>query len=131
MTTLTHNATALDLPDDLYWADETSWQPVVQTAERTITGALVIQAHARISGRPITMQPIEANSAWLTRAQLQTLIAWASIPGSTMVLNYRGATYNVAWRHQDGEVIEAQPVAHFADVQPGDFYTATLRFMEI
>jgi hypothetical protein len=131
MTTLTHQTTTLDLPDDLYWADEASWQPVVQTAERTITGALVLQTHARIAGRPITLQPDTDGAAWLTRAQLVTLMQWASIPGCEMLLSHRGISYNVVWRHQDGEVIQATPVVHYADVQSGDFYTATLRLMEI
>jgi hypothetical protein len=131
MTTLTYQTTTLDLPDDLYWSDEASWQPVVQTAERTITGALVVQTHARIAGRPITLQPEAENSAWITRATLVTLMAWASIPGCEMLLSHRGISYNVVWRHQDGEVIQATPVVHYADVQTGDYYTATLSLMEI
>lgn len=131
MTTLTRNTVTLDLPDDLYWSDETAWQPVVQTAERTITGALVVQVHQRIAGRPITLEPVDDSSAWLTRDKLETLMSWASIPDAQMVLNYRGTDYNVIWRHHDGEVISAQPIVHYADVQAGDFYTVTLRFMEV
>ena len=131
MTTLTYQTTVLDLPDDLYWSDEAAWQPVVQSAERTITGALVIQAHTRIAGRPITLQPEAENSSWITRTTLEGLMALASIPGCEMLLSHRGISYNVVWRHQDGEVIQATPVVHYADVQTGDFYTATLRLMEI
>lgn len=131
MTTLTYDGTTLILPDDLYWADEASWQPVVQTAERTITGALVVQTHARVAGRPITLQPDSENASWITRQTLETLMAWASIPDCEMLLSYRGISYDVIWRHHDGEVIQATPIVHYADVQAGDYYTATLRFMEI
>lgn len=131
MTTLTYSGTTITLPADLYWADEASWQPVVQTAERTITGALVIQTHVRIAGRPITLQPPGDNGAWITRETLDGLTALAAIPGAAMTLTLRGVPRQVVWRHQEEPVIDAQPVMHYADVQEGDFYTATLRFMEI
>lgn len=131
MTTLSYQGTPIALPADLYWSDEASWQPVVQTAERTITGALVVQVHQRIAGRPITLKPPGEDGAWMTRETLDGLIALASVPGAEMTLTLRGVARQVVWRHQDEPVIDAQPVMHYADVQGGDFYTATLRFMEI
>jgi len=131
MTTLTQNASTLELPDDFYWSDEAAWQPVVQSVERTITGALIIQNHSRIGGRPITLQPDSESASWITRQQLETLMQWAGVPGAVLQLNYRGRAFSVAWRHHDGQAIEAAPVVHFADVQTADFYTATLRFMEV
>ena len=131
MTTLTYNGTTVNLPDDLFWSDETSWSQVVQTAERTITGALVIQTHSRIAGRPITLQPEAENASWINRGDLMTLKSWADIPGCEMLLSHRGISYNVVWRHHEGEVIQATPVVHYSDVQSGDWYTATLMLMEI
>ena len=40
------------------------------------------------------------------------------------------ASRAVIWRHQDG-AIDARPIVDFADVQSTDYYSATLRFMEI
>lgn len=131
MITLSYNGAALALPDDLYWSDEASWQPVAQSAERTITGALVVQVHARIAGRPITLEPPGGDGAWMTRADLDALLAWAAVPGGEMTLTLRGVDHLVVWRHQDAPAIQARPVVPFSDVAPGDFYTATLRFMEL
>lgn len=131
MTTLTHNGTSLALPDDLQWTDESTWQPVAQAVERTITGALVVQTHARTGGRPITLEPPSDNGAWLTRADLDVLLAWAAVPGREMTLTLRGVDHPVVWRHQDAPAIQARPVVPFSDVAPGDFYTATLKFMEL
>ena len=130
-TTLTYSGTTVTLPDDLYWSDEFAWQPVVQTAERTITGALVIQQATRIAGRSITLQPDSENAAWVSRADLEQMRSWATIPQCEMTLSYRGTGRTVIWRHHDGEVINANPVVHYADVQSGDWYTATLKFMEV
>lgn len=129
--TLQYLSTVLALPDDLYWADEAAWHPVEQTSTRTITGALVVQAAERIAGRPITLQPEDGASAWMTRATLDTLRSWAAAPERVMTLTLRGIDREVIFRHQDGSAIDAQPIVHYSDVQNEDFYSATLRFMEI
>lgn len=127
--TLAVGATTVGLHPDLYWADETDWQPVEQSMQRTVTGAIVLSAATRVAGRPITLQPTDERSAWLTRAAIDQLRAWAAIPGQEMTLTLRGAPRTVVWRHQDG-AIEAAPLVHYSDVDAGDYYLATLRFME-
>ena len=131
MASLTRNGVTVPLPSDLYWADEFAWQPVVQTAERTITGALVLQQAARTAGRPITLRSFSESSGWVTRAAMGALREWASIPQCEMVLSYRENSYNVTWRHHDGNALEATPVVWFSDAQNDDYYTATLNLMEI
>ena len=130
MTTLSDGVATLTITDDLAWTDEFAWQPVEQTAERTITGALVVQTALRVAGRPITLAPPDDSSAWLTRALVDQLRAWAAVPAKEMVLVYRGVSRDVIWRHEDG-AIDARPIVDFADVESTDYYSATLRFMEI
>ena len=131
MIQLTYSGASIALPDDLYWADESTWQPVAQAVERTITGALVVQVHARTGGRPITLEPPGDDGAWMTRADLDALLAWAAVPGREMTLTLRGVDHQVVWRHQDAPAIQARPVVPFSDVAPGDFYVVTLKFMEL
>ena len=128
--TLSYDGTTVSLPEDLYWADEFNWTALVQTAERTITGALIIQQATRIAGRPVTLQP-DGDSGWIPRGVLEQLRTWATIPQCEMTLTHRGVTRQVIWRHHEGDVIDANPVVHYADAQSGDWYTATLRLMEI
>ncbi|MBB5204400.1 hypothetical protein HNQ51_001714 [Inhella inkyongensis] len=129
--TLSDGITLVDLPADLYWADELSWSAVTQTVEHSLTGALIVQFGTRQAGRPITLQPPEeGKSSWISRAALQQLQVWAQLPGQALTLTLRGLARQVIWRHQDG-ALEPRPVQHFADVAPDDAYTATLRFMEI
>lgn len=129
--TLTYSGTTLTLPEDLYWNDENSWAPVEQAIERSISGALIVSSATRVAGRPITLTPEDQGSAWMLRNVLDTLRTWAAVPGREMVLTLRGTTYNVIFRHHDGQAIEAAPIKHCNDVQPTDFYTVTLRFMEV
>lgn len=129
MISLTDGTTLVYLPPDLYWEDE-SWLPVGQSAQRTITGGLVVQIAAMVTGRPITLRPEDDNSAWMLEPVLTQLRVWAAIPGQELTLNLRGTAYTVLWRHQDG-AIEATPVLHYSDVDAADYYRATLRLMEI
>jgi hypothetical protein len=131
MITLTVNTTTLTLPDDMYWADEASWSPVVQAVERTVTGAMIVSTYGRIGGRPITLQPESDTSAWMSRATLDQLLAWAGVQGQQLTLNLRGTNHTVLFRHHDGEVVIAAPVVHYTDVADADWYRVTLKFMEI
>lgn len=128
---LAYGGTTIALSADLYWTDENDWHPVEQTALRTVTGALVISSAQRTGGRPITLAPIEENSAWMTREQLDALRGFAAVAGREMVLTYRGVEYDVIFRHQDNGGIEAKPILHYSDTDETDWYLVTLRFMEI
>lgn len=130
--TLADGSTTLTLNPDLYWSDEHNWHPVEQSVERTITGAQVIQAAARVAGRPITLEPEDDEAAWMTRTQVVALRNWAAVPGKTMTLTLRGEAREVIFRHQDGG-FEARPVIQYRDGHelPADFYLCTIRLMEI
>ena len=130
--TLSDGSTTLTLNPDLYWSDENNWHAVEQAVERTITGALVVQAAARIAGRPITLEPQDDEAAWMTLADVEDLRNWAAAPGKTMTLTLRGEAREVIFRHQDGG-FEARPVIQYRDGHelPVDFYLCTIRLMEI
>ena len=130
--TLTDGTNALTLNPDLYWSDENNWHPVEQTADRTITGGLIVQSAQRVTGRPITLEPIDDSAAWMTLEQVVALRNWAAVPGQALTLTLRGVAREVIFRHQDGG-LEAQPVLQYRDGDelPIDFYLCTIRLMEI
>lgn len=128
---LSIGSTTVVLHPDLYWADEFSWHPVQQSVERSVTGAAVIDVATMTGGRPITLQPLVRESAWMTRSAIVQLQAWAAIPGQLMTLELRGVVRTVMWRHQDAPAVSAEPVAHAHDADPGDYYSATLKLMEV
>lgn len=131
-TTLKVSTTTVQLHPDLYWSDELNWHPVEQTVERTVTGALIVQVSTRVAGRPITLEPEDDNSAWMTRSVVDQLRTWAATPGQVMELTLHGSARDVIFRHQDeGKALEAEPVVFFSDSDSTDFYRCTLRLMEI
>ena len=70
---------ALALPDDLLWSDEHAWTPAVASVSYLLTGALLVQSATRQAGRPITLTGA-LDMAWVTRAVITTLHAWAAVP---------------------------------------------------
>lgn len=132
--TLTAGGVTLQLDPDLRWTDEFDWFAIEQTAERGLTGALIIDAGARQGGRPITLAPPDDNAAWMPRAVLSQLQAWEADADLELSLSLRGATYTVGFRRWDGAPIEARPVLFVSDPLPGDFgdhYLATLRLVTL
>jgi len=128
--TLSDGINTLNLNPDLRWSDEDNWHPVQQNVQRTITGALDIQAAAMEKGRPITLEPEDDGSAWMSSDIVVQLRNWAAVPGQQLILTLRNETRNVIFRHQDGG-LEARPVVHYRDRTPTDWYLCVVRLMEI
>ena len=134
MISLTVTDTTLLLPTDLLWVDEFEWHEIVESAERSLSGALVIDQGRRLRGRPITLQAPDENAAWLERSVLAQLAAWEKVAALTMQLNLRGQPFNVRFRRWDGLPIEARSRLFVSDPEPGgfgDWYLATMRFYEV
>lgn len=128
--TLADGTTTLELNPDLLWSDEFTWNPVAQTADRGITGSYIIHSAGMQSGRPITLEPEDDSSAWMTRDQVDVLRNWAAVPGLTLTLTLRGESREVIFRHQDGG-LSAQPRIHYREPVGSDFYMVTIRLMEV
>ena len=133
---LTNLATGgvLTLPDDLLWADEHAWTPVVASTAYLLTGALLVQSAVRQAGRPITLVG-PYDMAWVTRGDVETLYAWAASPlgetaGRFELTFADDLTFTVAFRHAD-TAIEAEPVLGFPARSDTDFFRLTLRFLEL
>lgn len=131
MITLTYLTTTVTLNPDLIWIDEHNWFPVEQSVQRTITGALIVSTAERVAGRPVTLAPVDASSAWMPQATLDALRNLAVVPGRVLQLNIRGTSRDVIFRHHEGPAVEAAPVVHYNDVNSSDWFSITVRLMEI
>ena len=129
--TLTDGTDTVQLDDDLYWSDEHDWTRIEQAVDRSLTGALIVQAAAMIKGRPITLQPEDDSSAWMYRDTLEQLQFWTEQADLQLTLTLRGTDRAVIFRHQDKPAISARPVVHYNDVVSEDWYLVTLKFMEV
>lgn len=129
--TLSDGTTTVNLNPDLYWSDEFTWHPVEQTVERTITGALIVSVATLQGGRPVTLEPEDDSSGWMTHSIVEQLRNWAAVPGKQLTLTLRGTSRSVIFRHHEGGAFDAEPVVHFSDVDSADYYRCTIRLMEV
>jgi len=128
--TLTDGTTSVTLPADLEWIDEYAWQPVEQSTEYSVTGALIVDQAERQAGREITLAG-EQDRSTLLRATLDQLAAWAAIPGEELTLTLRTIAHTVIFNHPNAleaaQLVAGAPI----DTAGGGRYRITLRFLEI
>lgn len=120
----------ITLPDDLRWIDETDWSPVEQSTEYSLAGALVVEAAVKQAGRPITLEGY-GGDVWVPRSTVLALQTLAAIPGREMTLALWGSTYTVMFRYHDGLPVTAEPVVPISPPAAADWYTLTVRLMEV
>lgn len=130
IVTLTYGATTITLPPDTYWSDEHTWFPVEQAVNTSITGATIMDVSVRQAQRPITLVSDERH-AWLPFATLQTLKAWAELPGVQMTLNIRGFSRTVVFRHHEKPALDVVAVVDYSTPEPTDWFYGQLKFMEV
>lgn len=128
MITLNDGVATLTLPNDLQWLNEFAWSPVEQGQEYSLSGALIVQEGVKLRGREITLFGGE-DSAWITRAVLLQLYAFASAPGKVMTLTLHARTFTVMFRHPGA--IEAAEIIRQADPADSDFYSVTINLFEV
>lgn len=131
MAELSFGSTVVNMSDDLFWEDEFTWNPVEQSVARTLTGAIIVESSLLQAGRPITLAPIDEESAWMQYGDLKKLKELAALPGVVMELTFRGETRSVMFRHQDKDVVSAKPVVFYRDPVDQDSYLVTVKLMEI
>ena len=120
----------ISLPVDLLWSDEWAASTVAQTVRRTLDGGLVVFYGELRAGLPITLES-QPDAGWLTRTQVEAIALRAASPGGLYMLNLRGQTWQVMFRHQDAPAFEARPLVSVANPQAGDFYLATIKLMTV
>ena len=125
---LTYGSTTIELPTDLQWRDEFAWNPVEQSADYSLTGALVIQEGVKYGGRPITLFGGE-DTAWVTRATVTALFQSTAVAGRKMTLTYHDRVFTVMWRRP--QPIEATEIRRVANPGPTDWYNITINLMEV
>lgn len=126
----------LTLPDGLQWTDEFTWLPVAQQVDIAFNGALVIEESAQLAGRPITLQSGQSGSNYWGMAKrdlvedLRGLAAEPLADPLTLVLA-DGRSFTVRFRYDNGPALEAQPWKAYDAFVDDDYYSITLRLMQV
>lgn len=116
---------------DLRWIDEDSGDHDLVGEELTvsITGAVIVQASAQQTGRPITLQGERASGSTpgyglITRATLDALHALAAVPGAEYTITLAdGREFDVMFRRPS---IAAESIKHVVPFITGDYFIPTI-----
>lgn len=130
--TLTDGTHSIELADDTQWVDEFAWQPVLQSADYTLTGAIVVETATLQAGRPITLAGAD-DRAWIAYGDLQQLQTWASTPGQELTLTLRGSARTVVFDLRSGSPIQAAQVLNIDNPPAANapFVVSALKFFEV
>lgn len=122
------------LTDDLLWADELDWVPVVASKQFTLTGALLIEQGVKQFGRPLTLKSPDSELGWVTRDTVTALRAAAGILNRKFTLQLEYAAdiraFTVMFDHEANPV-QAVPVLGFASPNGTDYFTITIILVEV
>ena len=121
----------ITLPDDLLWVNEFDWNPIEQSTERSLTGALLVQEQQLQFGRPLELSGgLEAG--WVARSTVVDLLALSTIANKVMTLTLPDLReYTVIFDRQSGSPVEAQQILPFAYPDDDYKYSLTIRLLTV
>ncbi len=118
-------------PDDLLWLNEFEWNPVEQTTEQSLTGALLVQKGQLMHCRPIILSG-NGKAGWVSRLTVKSLFALFKAANKTIMLTLPDSRqFWVIFDRSNGALIEAQEVLPFTYPEDSDRYFITLRFQTV
>ena len=129
---------SIDLPKDLQWSDELTWNVVEQSVDYSLTGSLLIEEGAKQKGRYITLAGLD-NMAWITREKGQTLLSMANSPGLVMTFQFLDKnnpanilfTYNTMFRHFEKPAVDIRRILQYDQFEAGAYYIVnSIKLME-
>lgn len=119
------------LPDDLLWINEFDWNPVAQTTERSLSGALLVQEGQLSHGRSIVLSG-NGEAGWVSRLTVKNLYALAKAANKTMSLTLPdGRQFSVIFDRANGSGLETRQLIPFAYPDDDDLYLVTLRLITV
>ncbi len=119
----------ITLPDDLLWINEFEWNPVEQTTERSLTGALLVQEGQLLHGRPIILSG-NGEAGWVSRLTVKNLFALTKAANKAMSLTLPdNRQFSVIFDRSNGAPLEAKQVLPFAYPENNDQYFINIRLL--
>lgn len=137
-TAVPQSVFTVDLPKDLQWTDEFTWNAVEQSVGYSLTGSLLIEEGVKQKGRYITLAGMD-NMAWITREQGTVLLAMANSAGLIMKLEFTNRlapfdvlfSFDVMFRHFEAPAVDIRRIQHWDQYETGAYYIVnSIKLME-
>lgn len=120
----------IQLDDDFFWVNEFDHNPVEQTREHSITGALLIQEGMKLHGRKIELR--SNGGVWTPLSVLRQLEALRDQPSFPMKLLLPDKReFYVVWDRTDGPPLTAEPLWRETYPTPQSLYLINLKLITV
>ena len=121
----------ITLPDDLLWINEFDWNPVAQSTERSLSGALLVQEGQLSQGRSVVLSG-NGEAGWVSRLTVKNLYALSKAANKTMSLTLPDSRqFSVIFDRANGSGVETRQLIPFAYPDDDDLYLVTLRLLTV
>lgn len=124
---MTITLSGLTLNKEMVWADRFSAVGPPVSYKKTLGGKVVALPAAR-STKAVTLIAQE-DHGWLTRTQVEALIAMAEVPNGQYELNYYGTIVPVRFAIEDPPAVEMQSLILAANPSPDAYFAGTIKLI--
>ena len=120
----------IELPDDLLWINEFDWNPVMQSTDRSLAGALLVQEQGKLYGRPVELSG-GYEAGWVSRSTVLALQVLSETTNRVMTLTLPDNRQLSVIFDRNGNPIEAEQILPFAYPDDSWNYSLTLRLLTV
>lgn len=112
---------------NLVWINQFQYSPIAQTADRSLTGGMIIQEGEKKYGQSIIL-----SESWLTKSVIEALKVKEAIGNLTMLLTLDdGTEHSVVFDRTTTAGVYAKPVFNHTNPDDNWQYTATIRLLTV
>lgn len=120
----------IELDDDFQWVNEFDHNPIEQTREHSLTGALLIQEGQKLHGRSIELR--SNGGVWTSLAVVRQLEALRNQIGKVMELELPdGRLFHVMWDRAGAAPLTAEPLERETYPSLESLYLVNLRLLTV
>lgn len=122
----------LELNPSMNWVERFESAGVAQSARVTLGGRPVISSAQLQGGRHITLVATH-DSGWLTKAVIDQLVEMAKVPGRMLQLTYHDSLTSVlvVFRHHEAPALVFTPLAQKSYYEATDYFSGTIKLLEV
>lgn len=116
------------LNKSMVWLERQASNKVAQSVRYTIGGRAVVFSNGIVNGHQITLQATE-EYGWLTKTQVDAIMALAAVPGAVYTLTFGSEVYSVMFRHEEPPAVSMEAFVPRIGHDSGDYFFGTIKLL--